>query len=397
VTTAVLFREPRSARDVIMDGPPEDSSALAARTGLAPRPLAALTATVDSVLGSGTVVYTLRDVRPYGDAPDSLTRGAVFAAALARRTPAPTLRAADDQLDSLRARKSGAELALIRRAAEVTSASLRETIARMRPGMREYEIQASIEHGFRARGADRPGFATNVSAGPNATTVHHRAADDVAEAGMLVLMDVGAAWQGYTADVTRTVPVSGRFTREQRAIYQLVRDAQSSAERLARPGASMREMSDSARTEIARGLAKLGLVEAADATFDPPWVSSCTATPAPCLQSSLFYSHGLGHGIGLEVHDPAFAAGPGGPLLAVGNAFTIEPGIYVSRQRLALLPDTPRNRAFVARVRDVVSRYHGIGVRIEDDYVVSARGVERITTTPRDVEEIERLMRRPTR
>jgi Xaa-Pro aminopeptidase len=396
-STAVLFRESRSARDVITDGPPEDSAALAARTGLSLRPLAALPAVVDSLIGANATLYTLRDVRPYGNAPDSLTRGAAFAAALSRRSPAPVLRPADAHLDSLRARKSDAERALLRRAADVTSAALRETIARIRPGMREYEIQASIEHGFRSRGADRPGFATNVSAGANATIVHHRASDDVVAAGTLVLMDVGAAWQGYTADVTRTVPASGRFTPDQRAIYRLVRDAQAAAERLAKPGASMRELSDTARAVIARGLAQLGLIEAEDASFDPPWVPSCAATPMSCRQSGLFYSHGLGHGIGLEVHDPAFAPGPTGPSLAPGDAFTIEPGVYVSRQRLALLPDTPRNRAFVARVREAVARYHGIGVRIEDDYLVTARGVERISSTPREAEEIERLMRRAAR
>jgi Xaa-Pro aminopeptidase len=396
-TSAILFREPRSARDVITDGPPEDSAALAARTGLVLRPLAALSATVDSLLAAGAALHTLRDVRPYGGAVDSLTRGAAFAAELRRRKPAPTLRSADAQLDSLRARKSDAELALLRRAADVTSATLRETIARIRPGMHEYEIQALIEYGFRSRGADRPGFATNVSAGANTTIVHHRASDDVAGAGALVLMDVGAAWQGYTADVTRTVPASGRFTPEQRAVYQLVRDAQAAAERLARPGASTREMGDTARAVIARGLVKLGLIEGEDASFDPPWVTSCETMPAACRQSNLFYSHGLGHGIGLEVHDPAYAAGPTGPTLARGDAFTIEPGVYVNRQRLLLLPDTPRNRAFVARVRGAVDRYHGIGVRIEDDYVVTARGVERISSAPRDVEEIERLMRQAPR
>jgi Xaa-Pro aminopeptidase len=392
-SSAILFREPRSARDVITDGPPEDSAALAARTGLVLRPLSALPATVDSLLAAGAALHTLRDVRPYGNSVDSLTRGAAFAAELRRRTPARVVRSADAQLDSLRARKSDAELALIRRAADVTSAALRETIAHIRPGTPEYEIQARIEYGFRSRGADRPGFATNVSAGTNATIVHHRASDDVAGAGALVLMDVGAAWQGYTADLTRTVPASGRFTAEQRAIYQLVRDGQSAAERFARPGASVRAMSDTARAVIARGLVKLGLIEAEDASFDPPWVASCATTPAACRQSYLWYSHGLGHGIGLEVHDPAYAAGSNGPTLARGDAFTIEPGVYVNRQRLQLLPDTPRNRAFAARVRRAVDRYHGIGVRIEDDYAVTARGVERMTSAPREIAEIEALMR----
>ena len=123
--SAILFREPRSARDVITDGPPEDSAALAARTGLALRPLAALSATIDSLLAAGAALYTLRDVRAYGGSVDSLTRGAAFTAELRRRTPAPTLQSADEQLDSLRAHKSDAELALIRRAADVTSAARR--------------------------------------------------------------------------------------------------------------------------------------------------------------------------------------------------------------------------------------------------------------------------------
>jgi Xaa-Pro aminopeptidase len=390
----ILFREPRSARDVITDGPPEDSAALAARSGLDVRNIGSLVAAVDSAAAAGRPVYMLRDVRPYGHVRDSLTRGAAFAAALRRRTPAPVVRDADAVLDSLRARKSAAERALLRKAAGVTSDALRETIARIRPGMREYEVQALIEYGFRSRGADRPGFATNVSAGDNSTIVHHRASDDSLAAGAVVLMDVGAAWQGYTADITRTVPVSGRFTAEQRAVYQLVRDAQSAAERQVKVGAPTRAMDDSARAVIAAGLARLGLIESADATFDAPWVRSCTPTTPACRQSYLFYSHGLGHGIGLEVHDPAHRRTSAGARFAIGDAFTIEPGIYVSRRRLELLPDTPKNRAFVARVRDAVARHDGIGVRIEDDYLIEEGGVSRISTAPREIAEIEEVMRR---
>jgi Xaa-Pro aminopeptidase len=172
-----------------------------------------------------------------------------------------------------------------------------------------------------------------------------------------------------------------------------VRDAQAAAERLARPGASLRELTDTARAVVARGLVRMGLIESVDATFDPPWAAQCAPAPVQCRQSFLFFSHGLGHGIGLEVHDPAYAPGANGPALAPGDAFTIEPGVYVSRLRLELLPDTPRNRAFRARVGDAVARHHGIGVRIEDDFLVTARGVERISTVPREIDEIERLMR----
>ena len=140
-------------------------------------------------------------------ASDTLTRGSVFAASLRRRTPAPTIRSADNEILALRARKSAAEEALVRRSVAITSKSVNDAIRNIRPGMREADVQALIESGFRSGGGDaHPGFATNVSAGMNATTAHHRADEAVLEAGKLVLMDVGASYHGYSADVTRTVP-----------------------------------------------------------------------------------------------------------------------------------------------------------------------------------------------
>jgi Xaa-Pro aminopeptidase len=204
-------------------------------------------------------------------------------------------------------------------------------------------------------------------------------------------MDVGAAYEGYSADLTRTVPVGGSFSPAQREIYHVVRDAQTAAERAATLGAPGRAMGDSASAAIARGLARLGLIESPDATFDPPWAERCARTPGACRQSYFFYFHGVGHGIGLDVHDQTQHTGPRG--IAPGDAFTIEPGIYVDARRLALLRDTPKNRAFIAKLRPVIARYDGIGVRIEDDYVATPRGVERITTAVREIDEIESLMR----
>jgi Xaa-Pro aminopeptidase len=205
-------------------------------------------------------------------------------------------------------------------------------------------------------------------------------------------MDVGAAYDGYAADVTRTFPVNGRFTPEQRAIYQLVRDAQAAAERQIRPGVRAEAVSDSARELIARGLARLGLIESAAADYDPPGAArgQCERRPESCRQVGFFYLHGLGHGIGLEVHDPAQYYLEGERYQA-GDAFTIEPGVYVNADRLDLLPDTPRNRAFRQRVRDTVRRYHGIGVRIEDDYLLTESGLEWISRAPREVDEIEAI------
>jgi len=207
------------------------------------------------------------------------------------------------------------------------------------------------------------------------------------------VMDIGASFKGYAADVTRTVPASGLFTSEQRAIYQLVRDGQAAAERNARPGRSASAAQDSSWDVRARGLARLGLVESDTATFDPPWPADCARAPRACRQATLWTIHGISHGIGLEVHDPAqFYTGD--RVYRPGDAFTIEPGIYITRRSLDALPDTPRNRAFVARVRPVVARYENTGVRIEDDYVITANGLERLSTPPREIDEIEALMQR---
>src|SRR5258708_29336394 len=151
----------------------------------------------------------------------------------------------------------------------------------------------------------------------------------------LVVMDVGASFKGYAADVTRTVPASGVFTNEQRAIYQLVRDAQKAAERQATLGNAARLMSDSASAMLAVGLTKLGLIESPNAVYD--------CVPAPqvraCSQLSLYYMHGIGHGIGLEVHDPDKFYYRG--KIQPRSAFPIEPGFYFPDHVLDEIPTSP--------------------------------------------------------
>ena len=398
-SAGTLFRQDRAPSDILFNGPLEDPAEVTRRTNLAIRPLAQLVAVVDSLIAKGRPLYLIRDTRPYGGTNDTLTRGSVFAAALRRRAPVPTIRSADNEILALRGRKSAAEEQLVRRSAAITSESVNNAIRSIHPGLHEYDVQAMLEAGFRSGGGDaHPGFATNVSAGMNSTTAHHRAAEAPLEAGKLVLMDVGAAYQGYSADVTRTVPVSGKFSPEQREIYQLVRDAQASAERAATLGAPGSAMSDSASATIARGLTRLGLIESPDATFDPPWASRCAMNAASCRQSYFFYFHGVGHGIGLDVHDATqYSTGRGGTGggITPGDAFTIEPGIYIDARRISLLSETPKNRAFIAKMRGVIAKYDGIGVRIEDDYMATPRGVERITPAAREINEIESLMQRP--
>ena len=255
------------------------------------------------------------------------------------------------------------------------------------PGMNEFEIQSLIEYTFRRNGADRPSFASIVGSGPNSTTLHYNADDRFMNAGEVVVMDVGASYRGYAADVTRTVPISGTFTPDQRAIYQIVRDAQAAAEREAKPGARASVMSDSASATIAAGLARLGLIESATATYD----CGSAQQPQQCPQLELYYMHGLGHGIGREVHDPEQFYFTG--TIAAGSAFTIEPGVYVRENLLEILPKTARNDALIARIRPAVEKFRNIGVRIEDDYIVTPQGVEWISRAPREAAEVEALMR----
>jgi Xaa-Pro aminopeptidase len=155
-------------------------------------------------------------------------------------------------------------------------------------------------------------------------------------------------------------------------------------------GARYQAATDSARRTVAEGLARLGLVESAAATYDCG--PAADRASRQCPQAGLYFMHGLGHGIGLEVHDPEQAQLGG--VIAPGSAFTIEPGVYV-RERLLedVLPDSPRNRAMTERIRPAVRRYANIGVRIEDDYVATAGGVEWVSRAPREAAEVEAAMR----
>ena len=175
-----------------------------------------------------------------------------------------------------------------------------------------------------------------------------------------------------------------------------MRDAQDVAERNSKPGMRARVAQDSSVVVRAAGLAKLGLIESVDATFDPPWQVDCAMQAAACKQSNLWMIHGISHGLGLAVHDPVQAS-YGDGTYKVGDAFTIEPGIYISTRALDVLPDTPKNRAFIAKVRSTVLRYENTGVRVEDDYIITDKGFERISTAPREIAEIEALMKQRPR
>ena len=395
--TSTLFVNQSTPRRALYYGEEPDSGALRRDLGLASRPVGDFTAVMDSLAAAGLTVVGLRDFEDADFAAmDSLTRGGQFLRALAVRHPGLAVQDGHAVLDQIRARKSDAELALIRKAAEISVEGHLELMRRIEPGMHEYDLQAILEYTFRRGGAERPAYGSIVGTGPNGTQLHYMKDRRELKPGEVVVIDAAAEFDGYAADVTRTVPVSGTYSAEQRALYQVVRDGQAAAERNSKPGLSIQAAQDSSLDVRARGLAALGLIESPTATFDPPWPADCAKTPRSCQQVSLFAIHGISHGLGLAVHDP-LQAYYGDRTFKKGDAFTIEPGVYVTPKLLEILPDTPKNRAFTAKVRSVVERYQNNGVRIEDDYVITDKGLEWISRAPREIDEIEALIRRRTR
>jgi len=393
---SMLFVSPINARTAFYYGRRADSSATQKQYGIRGRPFSALAAVLDSLAGAGLPFYTVGDFEDADFArADSLTRGQLFMKAFVATHARVTVRNAMPLVDQLRARKSPAELALLRKAADVSSEGHRAAMLTANPS-HEYELRAALEYTFTKLGAERVAYGSIVGTGANGTQLHYMKDTDPVKAGDLVVMDAAGEYHGYAADITRTIPVSGVFTAEQRQIYQLVRAAQDVAERNSKPGMLARVAQDSSVIVRAAGLAKLGLIESTEASFDPPWPVDCNAQPGQCKQSNLWMIHGISHGLGLAVHDPVQAS-YGDGTYKIGDAFTIEPGIYISTHALDVLPDTPKNRAFIAKVRAAVLKYENTGVRVEDDYVITDKGLQRISTAPREIDEIEALMKRASR
>lgn len=397
ITYQMLFEPPTDPRRALYDGFPPDSAEQQRRTGLGLTSIESLRGTVERLAGRGTL-WVVSDVHTR-DAlySDTLTRGRRFVADLLAAQPRMSVRSADPLLDSLRLVKSDAEVALLRRAIEQSVAGHCAAMGVIAPGVNENLVHAATDFAFRRAGASGPAFRGILGSGPNSTSYHYRANNRVMQAGEVIVADIGALYQGYGGDVTRTYPVSGRFTPDQAAVYRIVREASAAAERVARAGARVAEGDSAIRDVAARGLAALGLIESPDATVDAPWASPelCARTPAPlsCRQAFLYMAHGPGHGIGLEVHDVGGYSYSFSGRFARGEVFTLEPGIYISTMLLDMLPDTEKNRRFIARVRPVVERFNNIGVRIEDNYLVTETGVEWLSRAPREIAEIEAAMR----
>jgi Xaa-Pro aminopeptidase len=275
----------------------------------------------------------------------------------------PVLQDPTPVIAAQRLRKDPGELQRMRRAAAITAAGHRAAMAFAAPGRCEFEVQAQLELAFRAAGSPRNGYPSIVAGGPNACVLHYHDNDRRLRAGELLLIDAGAEYGGYTADVTRTFPVGGAFTDAQRAVYSWVLKAQLAAIAKVRPGARWDAPHKAALRVLTRGLVELGVLR---------------GRLPRLLKRSRFkpwYMHGTSHWLGRDVHDVgAYQDGDGrANALAPGMVLTVEPGLYFA----------PRDRRVPAALR-------GIGVRIEDDVLVTARGREVLTAAaPKTIAEIE--------
>lgn len=288
--------------------------------------------------------------------------------------------------DDLRIVKSPWETKLLQHAIDITTEAQERAMAMVSKAEFEYQVQAEVEYTFRRRNADYWGYPSIVGCGPNATTLHYVESQGAVKPGDLMLTDVGAEYDHYTADVTRTYPVNGKFSKEQAEIYNAVYDAQEAAAKKIKPGANFRDPAQAATESIKQSLAKLGLITAPNATYQIIYQGK----PIEMPQYRLWFMHGWGHWLGMNVHD---IGGDGATVLKEGMVMTNEPGIYIRQDALDYLADTPDNKKFTEKIRPMFEKYKNIGVRIEDDMLVTANGTEWMTgNLPRKISDIEAFM-----
>ena len=278
-------------------------------------------------------------------------------------TPIDAIRDPEPLVDQQRLIKSPAEVRSLQRAIDITGDGLEVALTSTRPGMHEYEVQAILEQVYRSRGAIREGFPTIAASGPNSCTLHHTTNRRQIADGDLMLLDTGAEWNLYSADVTRTYPANGRFTAAQRDVYDIVLAAQERGIRRVKPGAAFHDAHQAAVRVLVEGLIDLKVLR---------------GDPASLIERDAYrpyYMHSTSHWLGLDVHDAgAYRNGTRSTKLQPGMVLTVEPGLYFA----------PGSK--------VSKRLQGIGIRIEDDILVTANGHRnlsgKIPSQPDDLEAL---------
>ncbi|HYT50377.1 MAG TPA: Xaa-Pro aminopeptidase [Pyrinomonadaceae bacterium] len=276
-------------------------------------------------------------------------------------------------LHEMRVIKSAEEVELMQRAADIAAEAHVGAMKAVRSGMMEYEVEAMLEAYFRKHGASGSSYTSIVGAGGNATVLHYIDNKDDLKDGDLLLVDAGAEYKGYASDITRTFPINGKFSQAQREIYDLVLKAQMSCVDMVRPGVRLEDLKTHSIEILTEGMVELGLLK------------GDTKKLIEEKKYMQFYMHNLGHYLGIDVHDAGryYFNGESRPA-EPGMVMTIEPGLYIS-------PDTSRIPDEFNK--DIPAKYLGIGVRIEDDVLVTEKGSRVLThKVPKDADEIEAVM-----
>ena len=319
--------------------------------------------------GRGRLALPLEQVSDLSTPPDAARK---FAVSLRERFLGFTLEDVRPLVYDLRQIKTAYEQDVLRKSVAISSDAHKAGMRAAAPGKYEYEVEAAIEEVYLRNGAMSWGYPSIVGSGPNATVLHYGKSSRRMEAGDLLLVDAAGNYQGYTGDITRSYPINGKFSNEQRDIYQIVLAAQEAGIKAVKSGARTSDVQAACDAVLRDGLVKLGLV-----------------TDPKGMQFKIWSTHGVLHGIGMDVHDVGSRRA-----LEPGMAFVIEPGIYIREAALDALPKTAENAAFIEKVRPVVSKYKNIGVRIEDSFLLSDSGLERLSSSvPRTIDEIERFMK----
>jgi Xaa-Pro aminopeptidase len=295
-----------------------------------------------------------------------------FAAEWAQTASGYSVKNAWPIFTQMRLVKSPMELKLLQHAIDISTEAHQRAWAAAGTAKWEYEVDAVMAYTFKLRNADNWGYPDIVGCGPNATTLHYQESQGPVKPGELLLMDVGAEYDHYTADITRTFPVNGKFSPVQAEVYQIVYDAQEAVARATKPGATLSDVNRAGTEVVKDGLLKLGLITDRNSM----------------QQYRMWFMHGTSHWLGMNVHDVG-----GGSKMAAGSVFTNEPGIYVRLDAFDQMPFGWKEEdwdKFKTAVRPAFEKYKGIGVRIEDDLLVTADGAKWMSEAlPRKISDIE--------
>ena len=276
------------------------------------------------------------------DLPDY---NAVRAKEFSKKYPGVAIRNLHPMVAEMRMQKDADEVALLREAIHITDEALQNVMSHLKPGQKEYQAQADFEYMVKYLGADGVSFATIAGSGRNGTMLHYETNRDTCEDGSLLLLDLGAKWQGYCADITRTYPVNGKFTDRQRQVYEIVLKANRTIAKTAKPGMTTKELNEVCKKVLAKGCIELGLIQEES-------------------EIGKYYMHGVSHHLGIDVHDVTVASNA---KLRPGAVITDEPGLYIDEWE--------------------------IGIRIEDDLLITEDGCEVLSEAIiRDADEIEKFM-----